>query len=120
MVMAQPTAPGLPVRDPRLPLRLSGSAVAALRQCPLRWFLSREAHGESARTTALGFGSLVHALAAEVGSGVSEPELDGLVARLDRVWGQLAFEAPWQSDQHRDQARPAPRALPPWPPAGAG
>ncbi|MGH8833584.1 MAG: ATP-dependent helicase [Actinomycetes bacterium] len=103
--MAELTDPGLPVRDPQLPLRLSGSAVAALRQCPLRWFLSREAHGESARTTALGFGSLVHALAAEVGSGASEPELDGLVARLDRVWGQLAFEAPWQSDQQRDQAR---------------
>ncbi|HKE51923.1 MAG TPA: ATP-dependent DNA helicase [Actinomycetes bacterium] len=103
--MAELTDPGQPVRDPQLPLRLSGSAVAALRQCPLRWFLSREAHGESARTTALGFGSLVHALAAEVGSGTSEPELDGLVARLDRVWGQLAFEAPWQSVQQRDHAR---------------
>ncbi|MCI0688516.1 MAG: ATP-dependent helicase [Sporichthyaceae bacterium] len=105
--MAELTDPGIPVRDPHEPLRLSGSAVAAVQQCPLRWFLSREAHGESARTTALGFGSLVHALAAEVGSGASGPELDGLVARLDRVWGQLAFEAPWQSEQQRDQARQA-------------
>jgi len=103
--MAELTDPGIPVRDPAVPLRLSGSAVAALRQCPLRWFLSREAHGESARTIALGFGSLVHALAAEVGSGASPPELEPLVARLDRVWGQLAFEAPWQSDQQRNEAR---------------
>jgi RecB family exonuclease len=53
----------------------------------------------------MGFGNVVHALAHEIGEGTTPPELDALMARLDRVWHQLAFDAPWQSVQQREQAR---------------
>ncbi len=96
-----------PVRNPAEPIRLSPSGVEGLHDCPLRWFLRREVRADSARTTALGFGSVVHALAAEVTQDVTPPELDALLARLDRVWGQLAFEAPWQSAQQRAEAKAA-------------
>lgn len=97
----------VPVRDPNEPVRLSPSAVETLHDCPLKWFLRREARADTARTGALGFGSVVHALAAEVGDGVTPAELDALIERLDRVWAQLSFEAAWQSEQQREEARAA-------------
>jgi RecB family exonuclease len=64
-------------------------------------------HADSARSTALGFGSIVHALAHEVARSEPPPGLDQLDALLDSVWNQLAFEAPWRSAQERGHAQAA-------------
>jgi RecB family exonuclease len=50
---------------------------------------------------------VVHALADEVATGRAPADLDVLMARLDTVWGQLAYDAPWQSAQQHEQAREA-------------
>lgn len=105
--LAELSDPGVPIRDPDEPLRLSPSAVEGLHECPRRWFLQREARADTARSTALGFGSVVHALAKEVADEVTAADPDALLGRLDRVWGQLAFEARWQSRQQRAEARAA-------------
>ncbi|WP_436773515.1 ATP-dependent helicase [Yinghuangia sp. YIM S09857] len=105
--LVEPTDPGVPVRDPRVPVKLSGSAVEKVGTCALNWFLGREVRAESARTAALGFGNVVHALADEVGTGATAAELPVLIDRLDRVWDALAFDAPWQSDQQKEEARTA-------------
>jgi superfamily I DNA/RNA helicase/RecB family exonuclease len=89
------------------PLRLSGTSLGGLDECPLRWFLEHEVHAEQATSTAMGFGGVLHALADEVATGRTAADLDTLVARLDRVWGQLAYDAPWQSAQQHDEARAA-------------
>lgn len=62
----------------------------------------------------MGFGGVLHALAHEVAVGVSPPELDVLLARLDTVWSHLAYEAPWQSVQQHDEARAALRRFLAW------
>jgi RecB family exonuclease len=68
----------------------------------------------------MGFGGVLHALAHEVATGQTPPDLDVLMARLDKVWGQLAYDAPWQSQQQHDEARAAlPRSLP-WHAASRG
>lgn len=105
--LVEPTDPGVPVRDPSVPVRLSGSAVEKVATCSLNWFLGREVRAESARSAALGFGSVVHALADEVGTGATAAELPVLMDRLDRVWDALAFDAPWQSAQQKEEARAA-------------
>ncbi|MDI2131024.1 ATP-dependent helicase [Yinghuangia seranimata] len=105
--LVEPTDPGVPVRDPRVPVKLSGSAVEKVDTCALNWFLGREVRAESARSAALGFGNVVHALADEVGTGATAAELPVLMDRLDRVWDALAFDAPWQSDQQKEEARTA-------------
>jgi RecB family exonuclease len=55
----------------------------------------------------MGFGGVVHALAHDVARGRTPAELPELMRRLDSVWGQLAYDAPWQSDLQREQAREA-------------
>jgi RecB family exonuclease len=86
---------------------MSGSSLSGLEECPLRWFLEHEVHARSAASSAMGFGGVVHALADEVATGRSPADLDVLMARLDTVWGQLAYDAPWQSEQQHEQAREA-------------
>lgn len=98
------TDPGVPLREPDSVVSLSGSSLVRLTECPLRWFLEHEAHAQQARTSALGFGSIVHVLADEVAKGRLAPDLDTLGKAIDSVWGELAFEARWQSAQQRAEA----------------
>ncbi len=91
-----------PVRPDDKPLRLSASALEGLLTCPLRWFLSREAAGEAARSSSLGFGSVIHALAEHMTTGTVDEE--GLVALLDSVWDQLQFDSPWIAAREHDSA----------------
>jgi RecB family exonuclease len=90
-----------------LPLPLSASSLTSIGECPLRWFLDHEAGGQSARGSALGFGSVVHALAEGIAEGDFPADVDALMVHVDRVWTQLAFEATWQSESQRLQAKAA-------------
>jgi len=101
------TDPGTPMHDPTLPLRLSGSSLAGLMECPLRWFLEHEVRAQGARSTALGFGSVVHALAHDVTRSPVPPDLETLLGLIDSVWNQLAFEARWKSTNERVRAASA-------------
>lgn len=112
--LAELSDPGRPAQEPGVPVQLSGSSLATAEQCPLKWFLGHEVRAESTRSTALGFGSVIHALAHEVAVGSSPADLEVLLARLDAVWGELAFEARWQSEQQREAARQALRRLLAW------
>ncbi|MFZ0324187.1 MAG: ATP-dependent DNA helicase [Actinomycetes bacterium] len=96
-----------PVRDQTTALRLSGSSLEGLVRCPLRWFLEHEAAAEESRSVAMGFGSVVHALADEIAQGDTPPDLEVLDQRLDLVWHELGFDARWQSTRERDEARAA-------------
>ena len=63
----------------------------------MRWFLGHEARGDVAHTTALGFGSLVHALADGVARAEVPARLDALEQLLAPVWPELGYEAQWQA-----------------------
>jgi len=105
--LADETCCEVPVRDPAVPVSMSGSALARLVDCPLEWFLDREVHAASSRAPTMSFGSVVHVLADEVAQQRSPADVDVLMQRLDRVWHELAFDAPWQSAQQREEARAA-------------
>lgn len=98
-----PTSSSTPLRPATEPLRLSGSQVSALMTCPLQWFLDHEAKGERATTGAQGFGSVVHAIAAEVVRTGTTPELAELSRHLDDVWDQLDYPA-WVGRREKQAA----------------
>ncbi|GGW32804.1 hypothetical protein GCM10010503_05880 [Streptomyces lucensis JCM 4490] len=106
--MFEPTESKVPLRHRDQPVVLSGSALDQLANtCALQWFLGREVKADAPATTAQGFGNVVHALADEVASGRTPADLDVLMERLDSVWNALAFDAPWKSQQEKDNARAA-------------
>ncbi|MBA3308721.1 MAG: ATP-dependent helicase [Nocardioidaceae bacterium] len=95
-----------PLRPADAPLRLSASGLEAVLSCPLRWFLAKEAAGETARTTALGFGSVIHALADHM-SKDDVVDKEQVLRLLDDVWGQLRFDSPWIAARERCEAEAA-------------
>ncbi|MFE3658277.1 ATP-dependent helicase [Streptomyces sp. NPDC059165] len=104
--LAEPTRSSVPLRDRDRPVALSGSALDQLANtCPLQWFLGREVRADAPATAAQGFGNVVHVLADEVASGRTPADLSVLMERLDSVWDALAFDAPWKSQQEKEQAR---------------
>ena len=96
-----------PVRPVDRPVALSASALEGLGGCPRKWFLDREAHAQSGRGSALAFGSVLHALADGVARGVLPADPAHLEQVADRVWGELAFDAPWESLAERAALRDA-------------
>lgn len=105
--IAPPTLNVDPLRDPDLPLALSGSMLDSVLQCPLKWYLEREVHADTVRGTASSFGSIVHAVADFVAKEQVPADLDAMDAEVDRIWSELRFEARWQSDAERARARAA-------------
>ncbi|MFB7928610.1 ATP-dependent helicase [Streptomyces sp. NPDC056039] len=106
--MFEPTQSKVPLRNRDQPVVLSGSALDQLANtCALQWFLGREVKADAPATAAQGFGNVVHVLADEVASGHTPADLSVLMERLDSVWNALAFDAPWKSDQEKDNARVA-------------
>ncbi|MGX1565635.1 ATP-dependent helicase [Streptomyces sp. NPDC055506] len=106
--MFEPTHSKVPLRNRDQPVVLSGSALDQLANtCALQWFLGREVKADAPATVAQGFGNVVHVLADEVASGHTPADLSVLMERLDSVWNALAFDAPWKSDQEKDNARVA-------------
>lgn len=93
-------------------IRLSGSQLGSLLSCPRQYFLSREAHADTARTSAAGLGSVIHALAQHVLSDGLGP--DDLVGELDQVWDQIGFDAAWLSVSERVEAEHALQRLMNW------
>lgn len=86
------------------PVPLSATAVTAVGECPLRWFLDRRAAASERRDSRLGFGSILHAVVAGVIDGEVAPDTAAMAAELEEVWDELPFEAGWQSDQDRQRA----------------
>jgi len=96
----QRSEPLVPVGEP---VRLSPSQVESIQRCPLQWFLRRRAGVESVASTSQGFGTLVHALARVV-VDTGTLDLPDLERRLDELWPQLDWEAPWYARTERQVA----------------
>jgi RecB family exonuclease len=90
---------------PEEPVQLSGSQLAKVLTCPRNWFLARKAHGESVRTAAASFGSVVHVLA-QYGAH-ARADHEELASHLESVWSQLDFDAHWLSAVERVEAESA-------------
>jgi superfamily I DNA/RNA helicase/RecB family exonuclease len=105
--LRHPSVSERPVRPADRPIALSGSGLDGILACPLKWFLEHEAQAETPRGTATSFGSVVHAVADFVAKGEIPESLDAMDAEVDRVWSELRFEARWQSESERREARSA-------------
>jgi RecB family exonuclease len=102
--LAERTTNETPVRPVDEPLVLSGSQMSSLTDCPLRWFLGHEVRGGQGTTAAQGFGSIVHALAADTARRGVVPDPEQMAERLDDVWDALGYPD-WISARERGAAQ---------------
>lgn len=88
-----------PRRGPGQPVRVSPSTLAAFATCPLRWVLTASG-GDGVPSPSAGIGSLVHAVAAEVG----DADAATLREQVDLRWAQLGLPRGWATDRLRAEA----------------
>ena len=102
----------VPVRAPDRALKLSGSTLATITQCPQRWAFEHEVRAGAASASAAMFGGVVHAIVEELANGDLDPE--DIDARLDSVWSSMTYSAAWESDLEREAAHLAIRRFLEW------
>lgn len=85
------------------PVTVSGSGLATLRDCGLKWFLEKKAGANVPRQNSASIGSIVHALAQGLSNGEIEPEIQKLREKLDQIWPQLSFDADWIAQRSYDE-----------------
>lgn len=103
---ASAVTPGLVALAPTgQPINLSGSAVTALRDCPLRWFLDRRAGAAKAGSEAMAVGLLMHTLAEQVARGELPAQAEALNQAVDEVWPALRTTAVYQTRRERERVR---------------
>jgi ATP-dependent exoDNAse (exonuclease V) beta subunit len=112
--MRSRTQSQVPLRAEDQPLRITASTLSAMQACPLRWFLASQAAGQATRSSALGFGSVLHALAEHLGAAGGQVDADTLIGHLDSVWQQLQFDSPWIAQRERAAAEQALRRFARW------
>ena len=94
------TAP-VPVRDREAPIALSASAVAALTDCPLRWFWNREARGGRPSGPAARFGEIVHEAVSQLIAAEQAGNSLDLEQLLDSLWQSDGYDAEWRAASER-------------------
>ncbi len=108
------TSAPAPIRRDDAPMRLSASAIEGLTDCPLRWFLGREAKGGRPLGTPAQFGLIVHEAVSELikarqaGQDLDPEQL------LAQLWTDDGYEAEWSAAMQRDEALAAIRRAELW------
>ncbi|MET0954917.1 MAG: PD-(D/E)XK nuclease family protein [Cryobacterium sp.] len=100
-----------PLNDPEAgdgPVRVSPSKMSAFETCPLHWLIGQIGGGDS--STAANLGTIIHKVmedATDPARPVDPAAItaDALWAGVEARWGELAFDADWQSRVQKTQAR---------------
>jgi superfamily I DNA/RNA helicase/RecB family exonuclease len=107
----RPASTDRPLNDPDAgdgPVRVSPSRMSAFETCPLHWLIGQIGGGDS--STAANLGTIIH----KVMEDATDPALsadptsitaDALWAGVEARWGELVFDADWQSRVQKLQAR---------------
>jgi RecB family exonuclease len=82
-------------------LRLSPSAVASLRDCPLRWFLDRRVGAGNPSGGAAVVGLVVHAVAEAIARGDVAADQREIGPFVDEIWASVPFPAHYQRVNER-------------------
>ncbi|PXA70777.1 ATP-dependent helicase [Cryobacterium arcticum] len=100
-----------PLNDPEAgdgPVRVSPSKMSAFETCPLHWLIGQIGGGDS--STAANLGTIIHKVMEDATDPARPADpaaitADALWAGVEARWGELAFDADWQSRVQKTQAR---------------
>jgi len=93
------TAPLVDLSDPNSEVRVSPSRMESFESCPLHWAIDQL--GGSTTNVASNLGSLIHGVA----ETTTEFSAEALFRAVEARWGEMSFEAVWQSEAEKLRAR---------------
>lgn len=94
-----------PLNDPDAgdgPVRVSPSKMSAFETCPLHWLIGQIGGGTS--NTAANLGTIIHKVMEDASAG-GDIGADALWRGVEERWGELVFDAEWQSQVQKTEAR---------------
>ena len=80
-------------------VRVSPSRMETFETCALHWLIDQV--GGSSSSTASNLGTIIHSVA----ETATDQSAEGLFAAVEARWGELSFEAGWQSEVEKLRAR---------------
>ncbi|WEO79289.1 PD-(D/E)XK nuclease family protein [Cryobacterium sp. SO2] len=107
----RPASTARPLNDPEAgdgPVRVSPSRMSAFETCPLHWLIGQIGGGDS--STAANLGTIIHKVMEDAtdpahAADPAQITADALWAGVEARWGELVFDADWQSRVQKTQAR---------------
>jgi superfamily I DNA/RNA helicase/RecB family exonuclease len=93
------TAPLIDLSDPEAEVRVSPSRMESFESCPLHWAIDQL--GGSTSNVAANLGTLIHGVA----ESATEFSAEALYLAVQDRWGEMSFEASWQSEAEKLRAR---------------
>jgi superfamily I DNA/RNA helicase/RecB family exonuclease len=95
-----------PLNDPEAgdgPVRVSPSKMSAYETCPLHWLIGQIGGGTS--NTSASLGTIIHKVMEDASLGHGDISPDALWSGVEERWGELVFDADWQSQVQKTEAR---------------
>jgi len=108
------TSAPAPIRREDAPMQLSASEIEGLTDCPLRWFLGREAKGGRPLGTPAQFGLIVHEAVSELIKARQAGQHIDAEQLLAQLWTDDGYEADWNAAVQREEALAAIRRAELW------
>ncbi|MBH0024570.1 ATP-dependent DNA helicase [Salinibacterium sp. SWN248] len=93
------TAPLVDLSEPDAEVRVSPSRMESFETCPLHWVIDQL--GGSTTNVASNLGSLIHGVA----ETATDFSADALYKAVEERWGEMTFEASWQSEAEKLRAK---------------
>ncbi len=95
-----------PLNDPDAgdgQVRVSPSKMSAYETCPLHWLIGQIGGGTS--NTSANLGTIIHKVMEDAGDGNADTSAEALWRGVEERWGELVFDAEWQSEVQKREAR---------------
>lgn len=102
--ISERTENSTPIDDPGKAVYVRGSSLQKIHDCSLAWFMQDRAFAQESTSTAMNFGSIIHALAEAVINGDLKPEIEVIENEINKIWGRVKFGTEWESEAERNNA----------------
>lgn len=96
----------IPIDDPESAVYVRGSSLQKIHDCSLSWFMQDRAYAQESTSTAMNFGSIIHALAEGVLNKDKElgDSLEKISAKIESIWDNVKFESQREADREKQNA----------------
>ena len=96
----------IPVDSPDAAVYVRGSSLQKIHDCSLSWFMQDRAFAQESTSTAMNFGSIIHALAEGVLNKNEElgDSIEKITAKIESIWDKVKFDSQMDADREKQNA----------------
>jgi superfamily I DNA/RNA helicase/RecB family exonuclease len=94
----------IPVDKVDAPVYVRGSSLQKIHDCSLSWFMQDRAFAQESTSSAMNFGSIVHALAEGVFNEEIDDSIEVIAKKLESIWSKVKFATDIEGEREKQNA----------------